>query len=203
MEIQQLIKYDAARNALEVASSYDEVKDIRDKAAAMAAYARQAKDTDMVKWATEIRARAERRAGQMLTDTPKHPAGRPTNNRSGDATNLPPTLAEIGISKDQSSRWQKIAAMPEEKFERAIAEAKESAGEVTSAAMLRAATLYPLTADLDVSPAVSAASFRGQAPIHGAHGKGAIVILDGALFALAADNLNREGFGFGFCKPET
>ena len=128
-----LTKYDAARQALQVASSVDEVKDIRDKAEALAAYARQAKDTSLVKWATEIKVRAERRAGQMLADM----GIKPGNPQLSNDTTIAPTLAEIGISKDQSSRWQKLAGVPADQFEQAIAVAKDAAGEVTTAALLR------------------------------------------------------------------
>lgn len=131
----ELVRYDAARHALQVASSVDEVKDIRDKAQAMAAYARQAKDTQLVEWATEIKVRAERRAGEMLAEMPKHNGGNP--NLSHDTTGSPPTLESLGVTRDQSSRWQKLAAVPEEQFEQAVAAAKEVAGEVTTAAMLR------------------------------------------------------------------
>lgn len=137
----QLTKYDAARYALSVAVEVDEVKDIRDKAEAMAAYARQAKDTELVKWATEIKVRAERRAGQMLAEMPKQDGGHAKKivTRSHDVTEFPKSLSEIGITKNESSRWQKLAAVSEEQFEHAVAAAKEVAGEVTTAAMLRAA----------------------------------------------------------------
>lgn len=132
-----LTKYDAARNALQVASSVDEVKDIRDKAEAMAAYARQAKDTAMVEWATEIKVRAERRAGQMLAEMPKAKARFTDGNTMLPSRNDAPTLETIGITKNESSRWQKLAGVPDSQFEQAVAAAKEVAGEVTTAAMLR------------------------------------------------------------------
>lgn len=140
----QLIRYEAARTALAEAHSIDEVKDIRDKSEAMAAYARQAKDTQLVQWATEIKVRAERRAGQMLADMPKANGTRVNGGNTGGPIVRPPvngekTLADIGVTKSDSSRWQKLAAVSDEQFEHAVAAAKEVAGEVTTAAMLRAA----------------------------------------------------------------
>jgi hypothetical protein len=72
--------------------------------------------------------RAERRCGELLTSTQRAPAGRPGVNRSNDATNYPPTLAQMGLTKDESSRYQQLAAMPAEHFETAVATAKATAG---------------------------------------------------------------------------
>ena len=132
----QLTKYDAARFALSVAVKVDEVKDIRDKAEAMAAYARQAKDTELVQWATEIKVRAERRAGQMLAEMELKPGKKPIGNTM---VPIAQSLSDIGISKNESSRWQKLAAVTDTQFEQAVSAAKEVAGEVTTAAMLRVA----------------------------------------------------------------
>ena len=135
-----LAKYDAARYALSVAVEVDEVKDIRDKAAAMAAYARQAQDQELLQWATEIKVRAERRAGEMMRDTEKN-KGLKGSIVSGTSVvpvrDNTPTLADMGISKNESSRWQKLAAVSNEKFEEAVAAAKEVAGEVTTAYLLK------------------------------------------------------------------
>lgn len=138
----QLIRYDTARKALAEARAVDEVKDIRDKAAAMSAYARQAKDPDLIAWATEIKIRAERKCGELLREGAKN-GERATDGRpkkpSHDTTVSVPTLSDIGISRDQCSRWEKLADMPEEHFETAVATAKEHAGQVTTAHMLRVA----------------------------------------------------------------
>lgn len=51
-----------------------------------------------------------------------------------------PTLSDMGLTKDESSRYQRLAAMPVEHFETAVATAKATAGEVTTAFMLREAS---------------------------------------------------------------
>ncbi|WP_396179936.1 hypothetical protein [Flavobacterium sp.] len=138
----QLVRYEHARTALAECYRVDEVKDIRDKAEAMAAYARQAKDSELIQYATEIKVRAERRCGELLATTEKNrgAAGVGSNQhqvRSHDST--APTLAEMGLTRDESSRYQQLAAMPDEHFETAVATAKATAGEVTTAFMLREA----------------------------------------------------------------
>ncbi len=55
------------------------MKDIRDKALAMQAYARQAQDNELQIWAGEIKMRAERRAGQLLKDMDKSKGGGDTS----------------------------------------------------------------------------------------------------------------------------
>lgn len=133
-----LIRYEAARTALAEAYRVDEVKDIRDKAEAMAAYARQAKDQDLILWATEIKVRAERRAGEMLTRAAES-GERHRHGRADQDKPKPTTLVDLGISSNQSSRWQQLASMSEEHFEAAVATAKDTAGQVTTAFMLREA----------------------------------------------------------------
>lgn len=136
----QLVRYETARKALAAAHRVDEVKDIRDKAEAMAAYARQAKDSQLIQYATEIKVRAERRCGELLTQTERNKGatvkGRMAVERH-DAHNA--TLADMGLTRDESSRYQQLAAMPEKHFETAVETAKATAGEVTTAFMLREA----------------------------------------------------------------
>ena len=134
-----LVRYEAARTALAEAHRVDEVKDIRDKAEAMAAYARQAKDSELIQYATEIKVRAERRCGELLRATAD--AGqRATRGLNVERYDIEkPTLSDMGLTRDESSRYQQLAAMPAEHFETAVATAKATAGEVTTAFMLREA----------------------------------------------------------------
>jgi len=132
-----LAKYDAARHALQAASKIDEVKLVHDKAVAMALYAQQAKDTQLIGWATEIKLRAERRAGAMLAKLPKQSGAKGVGKKKVDCPQGQPTLIkDMGISHKQSSQWQQIAAMPDETFEAALTTADPEKKPLTTKALL-------------------------------------------------------------------
>lgn len=58
--------YESAKSALSQCVALDECKSWADKAAALASYAKQANDEELMKMATRIRDRAIRRAGELL-----------------------------------------------------------------------------------------------------------------------------------------
>lgn len=148
-----LVKYEAARQALAEAHRVDEVKDVRDKAAAMELYARQSKDTQMMQMAAEIKIRAERRLGEMIREQ-KETVGlnrglvgtRLSGSKQEPLRDDRPTLADAGIDKKLSSRAQKLAAIPEEHFETAIATARETVTAVSAPLMLRLQQEHEATA---------------------------------------------------------
>ncbi len=135
-----LVKYDAAKHALAEAHGVDEVKDVRDKALAMRLYAQQAKDDTLLSMATEIKARAERRAGELLRETAKSGARQAQGgDRKSKSTRTDfdrPTLKALGISRDQSADWQQIASIPEKRFETIVAGSVEQKAEVTTKALV-------------------------------------------------------------------
>ena len=88
---------------------------------------------EAVNAASQIKNRAERRMGEELAKAEKatgaaQPGTARGTTRSADPTASPLTLAEIGITKDQSSRFQKLAAIPEDTYE-AVVEAHMEARE--------------------------------------------------------------------------
>jgi N6-adenosine-specific RNA methylase IME4 len=120
-----LVRYEAARRALAEAARVDEVKQIRDLAVAAQAYARQAQDVDLINNATDIRKRAERRAGEILREMAKTGERAVRKNmKSQPATSK---LSDLGITKTQSSRWQAAAALPDDEFEKQVDAAKRKA----------------------------------------------------------------------------
>ena len=100
------------------ARSVDEVKDIRDKAEAIRAYARMAKDKQLEIDATEIRARATREIGKRMAEMPKAPPG--PKPEIGLEEN-PISLADAGIDKNLAHAARQLAEMSESDFEYTLA----------------------------------------------------------------------------------
>lgn len=123
-----LAMLDRAYLAIEKAQSLDQLKEIRDQAEAARHYVKAAKlTTAMANRCAEIRIRAERKAGEMLRSTIRDPLqGRPEKG-SHIAT-----LSDLDISKTQSSRWQKIANIPEGVIEQYFAELENEERELTA-----------------------------------------------------------------------
>ena len=120
----ELIKYDQACRAIAEARLADEVKDIRDKAIAIRAYARQAKNRSLEADAFEIRIRAERRLGEMMAEQPKDKGGY-AGLYENPALDRPATLKESGIDKNLAHRARTLAAMPTEDFTVFVDEGRE------------------------------------------------------------------------------
>ena len=121
-----LARLETARRLLAEVRSVDDAKAIHDFAEAARVYARQARlGLEAQNDAAEIRLRAERKLGELLAALPKQDGGAAARARSQAATEVPPRLGDLGISKSQSSRWQAIAAVPAQVFDRHLADVRD------------------------------------------------------------------------------
>jgi hypothetical protein len=110
-----------------------QVKAIRDRAEALRHFA-EAADLGLQaqnRFAV-AKLRAERRAGELLMDIVKHGGDRRSKSRDDKQT-----LEKLGIDWNRSSRWQREAAVPEDVFEKYVAEANSAAEEITAQGLLR------------------------------------------------------------------
>lgn len=97
--------YNAAKAALAKAVKADEVKHIHNKASAIKAAAKIAKDKTLEANAQEIRMRAERSLGEMMAQQPKasggeHGGRKPKDGIRKNPSNAKATLKEAGIDKN-------------------------------------------------------------------------------------------------------
>lgn len=127
-----LVKYDAACRALADAKSVDEVKDIRDKSIAMAAYARQAKNKELEADSIEIRMRATRKLDQMR-QAQKETIGLakpPGSNQHRVKEQPDATLKSQGIDKNLAHQARALGSLSDEKFEAVVADARDAVNKV-------------------------------------------------------------------------
>jgi hypothetical protein len=126
-----------ARQALAQAKTIEDFKDVRDVGEAAIRLAKSRRDVgiEALLEAQEIVRRAERQLGAMLPEV--------TGGRGGDRkSSCSLQLDSLGIEKTQSSRFQKIAQLPDEEFETWVSGCRESGEEMTQAAALRLASEY-------------------------------------------------------------
>ena len=132
--MQLLAHISNAKREIQAADSLLKLKDLWNKADAMRQLGQAAKDPELITYATEFKLRCERRLGEMLSaaklrgdiDKGGHPV---KTARQGS------TLSDLGLSRDLSSRAQRLGAVPEAEFEARIAEAKEEEEKLTRRVM--------------------------------------------------------------------
>jgi hypothetical protein len=133
-----------AERLLESATSFDELKDVHNRAALLEAlYGRVKAGLQEQNRAAAVKIQAERRMGEALSRLQKAKGGQPYQTRSTGNTVLPvddddrPTLKEIGVTKIESSRWQALAAIAGDVVTAYFAEATSRGVEVTTAGLRR------------------------------------------------------------------
>src|SRR5258708_298669 len=128
---------DAAMRALAEAQTPLELMKVANMAEALRVYASRAKlGLTVQNKAAEIRLRAERRIGELLTTTERQPVGRPKKN--GSRENHLPRLVDLGVSKAMLHRALRLAAIPLKLFEDFLVQAHRIEWEITSRALIHA-----------------------------------------------------------------
>jgi N6-adenosine-specific RNA methylase IME4 len=121
-----LVRYDAACRAIAEAKTVDEAKEIRDQTVAMKAYARQAKNKDLLADCTVIQMRAEIRVGELM-EAQRAAIGLNEGARAGKTRVIEkPALAAAGIDKNLAHRARTLARLPKAEQEKVIKEVGEA-----------------------------------------------------------------------------
>jgi len=115
----------------------EEAQELSARARAACTYYLSKHDVPAYNEAFEIQTRTERYVGARLKEMPKAHGGWPEPS-CGDIVSPQdaPTLADLGMSKKQSSRFQQLAAIPDPIFEETIAEMKQEPEKVFTKAAL-------------------------------------------------------------------
>jgi hypothetical protein len=119
------VKYEAAKTALAECERVDECQAWKEKAKALASYARQANDDTLRKTAERIQVRAMRRCGELLKEIPDKAHGGGQNKRGGPApaplaSQRAKAAAEAGMSGRQVKDVMRVGRIPSEEFEQLV-----------------------------------------------------------------------------------
>jgi N6-adenosine-specific RNA methylase IME4 len=124
-----------AHAALAIASTPSEAADIADQAEAARIYAKRVGAAlPVINAATRLKLQAERKAGEIL-------AGMNLKSSSQKANDTV-SLAHMGITGKQSSRWQRAATVPESAFREYVDSADVLDREISTAGLLKLANVH-------------------------------------------------------------
>ena len=128
--------------ALAKATTVPAVKEIRDKAEAVLRYVKQRKESEEIQLqAGLLKIRAERRLGELLDNSIRHRGGK-SKNESCSMTQSNGQLLPEGVTRNQSSAWQRIALIPAKEFEEEVQTIEEKKLEPTTAHFVRLGSVY-------------------------------------------------------------
>ena len=117
-------RYEAAKRAVAECHRVDECKEWSDRAVALASYARQMRDQELVNLAKRINGRAVRRCGELLREADGRGEHRKSRTVPGHSSSKPPSRKELaksaGLSEYQQATATQVARIPEEEFEAAV-----------------------------------------------------------------------------------
>lgn len=135
-----LMLIDKARAALAQAETLADIGAVREIAERARRYASAAKlGREAENHAARLRLEAERKAGALLAEAPKRDGGDAMKARSHDVTELPPKLSDLGVTKKQSSDWQRMAKVPETVFTAHVEQAQRKGEALTTSGVVQVA----------------------------------------------------------------
>lgn len=137
---------DNAKQQLQEIRTIETGVDYLNKVKAIETWAKaEKKDAELQNIIAEQKLRTQRILGGLIKDNPDISRGGSKSRSS--------TLKEMGITKDQSSAFQKISSLPDETFEKEIETAKAETNkriELTTSRMLKVAKQYELDKKRDI-----------------------------------------------------
>lgn len=165
-----MLSVERARAWLAKAVAVDEVKSLRDKAEAIAAYQRKQKSgREAALDAEKIVVFADARIGELSRELPKTgpKGGRPKHGHDGHVKRE--TLASLGLSQREAARCEALAAIPEAKRSRMIDAEAAKGRRVTTRSLLGAVAVEKKSA--------FAAKLRAE-PVPTPDGRFRVIVID-------------------------
>ena len=134
----ELVRWDAISREIETAKDIEVLLNMKDKLRAYQVLAEQSRQSAEVQAKIAIyKARADRKCGEWLKENVKQ--GGINQYNKEESNKMLPSLQNIGVSKMESSRLQKIAAIPDKKFEAILLEAEIETKKITNNMLVKIA----------------------------------------------------------------